>query len=163
MRQVDVNGFENYQVTDDGRVWSKKHKKWLKLFSNNVGYLQVYLSKNGKQKWFKIHKLVAEAFIPNPNGYKEINHKDDNKENNVVENLEWCDRSHNMLWNGLSAKISEKLKKKVYQYTIDGNLIKIYESSKDAAKYGFNSSCISNCCYGRVLTHKGYKWSHVPL
>ena len=75
MKQVDIKGFENYQITDDGRVWSKNTNKWKTKNLNNNGYYLVNLWKNGKQKWILIHRLVGEAFIPNKENKPTINHK----------------------------------------------------------------------------------------
>lgn len=83
------------KVTPDGRV-GKTKEKIMQINHNNWGYCTIALSKKGKKKRFRIHRLVAEAFIDNPNNYKEINHIDCNKDNNKVENLEWCTRSYNV-------------------------------------------------------------------
>ena len=92
----DVIGFENlYLVSNLGNVYSIHSKKQLKL-KDNKGYYNVTLFKNGKRYYKIVHRLVAEAFIPNPNNFKEINHKDENKINNNVDNLEWCDAKYNL-------------------------------------------------------------------
>lgn len=92
----DIQGYENYQITDDGRVWSKITNKWLKATDNGWGYLKVNLYKNGKMKCCRVHRLVANAFLPNPENLPQINHKDEDKTNNNVSNLEWCDRAYNI-------------------------------------------------------------------
>lgn len=110
----DIEGFEGlYQVSDHGRVrsldrvvncaagkgWRIFPGKVLSTFDNNCGgYLGVRLSKNNKARLHYVHKLVAQAFIPNPNGYEEINHKDECKANNHADNLEWCDHRYNMTY-----------------------------------------------------------------
>ena len=113
MREIwkDVKGFEGiYQVSNYGRVkaYTKliKHsrvgymrrikERFLSICDNGYGYKNVYFCVNGKRTVKYIHRLVAEAFLPNPQNYKEINHKDYNKENNFVENLEWCSRRQNI-------------------------------------------------------------------
>lgn len=90
-----IKGFEDYQITDDGRVWSNKRKIWLKPLINNSGYHQVRLRKDGKYYMKCIHKLVAETYIPNPNNYTEVDHLDTNTSNNTVSNLCWCNRLMN--------------------------------------------------------------------
>ena len=96
-----IEGYEGlYQVSNYGRVRSLFYRKknqvqLLKLRKVTKGYLQVALWKNRKRKDFMVHKLVAEAFIPNPNNYPQINHKDEDKTNNCVENLEWCTNEYN--------------------------------------------------------------------
>lgn len=97
----DIEGYESrYQVSTFGNVKSLKFNKKdeCRLMTPSkcgTGYLEVHLSLNGKTKHFLVHRLVAKAFIPNPNNYPEINHKDEIKSNNVVENLEWCDSKYN--------------------------------------------------------------------
>ena len=87
---------EKYLISKEGNVYSAKSKKILKPTKNEKGYLSIELRKDGKRKRVKIHRLVAEIFIPNTYGRKEINHIDGNKENNCVENLEWSTRSENL-------------------------------------------------------------------
>lgn len=95
-----IRGYENYSVTEDGRVYNKKGK--LKhSFKNEYGYHIVTLFKNNKQKSMRVARLVAIAYIDNPLSLPEVNHKDGNKDNNHYSNLEWCTRSHNTkhAWN----------------------------------------------------------------
>lgn len=101
----DIAGYEGmYQVSDLGRVRSLKYGKVrvLRPGKNNNGYLRVNLKIDGSRKNFSIHRLVAQAFIPNYDESKnQVNHKDENKENNRVNNLEWCDCRYNNTYNGL--------------------------------------------------------------
>ena len=111
----DIQGYEGlYQVSNLGRVRSLNYKKTktvkiLKLTSNTKGYLQLILHKNGEISSRKVHRLVAEAFIPNPDGLPQVNHKDENKQNNCVDNLEWCTNYYNA-WYG--TKIDKMRKKR---------------------------------------------------
>lgn len=89
-----IKALPKIKITPDGRV-GKTKEIILKENDNNFGYKSVSLSKNCKKTRFRIHRLVAEAFLENPNNYKEVNHKDENKSNNNVNNLEWCTRSYN--------------------------------------------------------------------
>ena len=164
MRQVDVNGFENYQVTDDGRVWSKKSKKYLKQSYSN-GYKVVTLYNNEKARNYLVHRLVANAFLPNPNGYKEINHKDEDKANNNVENLEYCDHSYNINYGTRNERQIDSISKRVYQYTKDLKLVNVFKSSIEAERQNanLNHRGISYACLGKLKTYKGYIWSHIPL
>lgn len=91
-----IQNFEDYYIYDDGRVWSIKRNKFLKPYITNK-YLKVSLLNEEGRKDKTIHRLVAEAFIPNPNQYETINHIDENKMNNTVSNLEWCSRRTNLL------------------------------------------------------------------
>lgn len=124
----DINGYEGYyQVSNYGRVKSfdtivpsgtKNHimhqrirkGKFLKQFDNGRGYLKVTLGYNGRKSFF-VHKLVATAFIPNPNNYIEVNHIDENKYNNIVSNLEWCDRKYNCNYGTRNLRLSETKRK----------------------------------------------------
>ena len=92
----DIKGFEGlYAVTEEGQVWSYRRQKFLKPCKNRYGYLCVCLVKNAKRYNKTIHQLVAKAFIPNPNNFIDVNHKDEDKTNNCVDNLEWCDDTYN--------------------------------------------------------------------
>ena len=85
----DIEGYENYQVTSWGRVFNKETKQFLAPEKHDKGYLRVDLYKNGVRKHFKVHRLVADAFIPNPMNKPQINHIDGNNQNNSATNLEW--------------------------------------------------------------------------
>ena len=155
-----IKGYEGlYEVSNFGRIKSlkrlvKSHNKWgecyiiinekiLKTSDNKLGYLFVKLFKNNKAKTYYIHRLVAEHFIPNPNNYKEVNHKDECKTNNVVTNLEWCDRKYNVNYGNRTKRVTEKLKNKkewskpVIQYTLDGQFVKEWESINEADRNGY--------------------------
>lgn len=87
---LPVSGYSDYQIYEDGRVWSNKTNKFLKPMKNQGGYCYVQLFDGHKGRNFFIHRLVVMAFIPNPDNLPQVNHKDENPENNSVENLEWC-------------------------------------------------------------------------
>lgn len=92
----DIKNYEGlYAVTEDGQVYSYRRKKYLKPALIGHGYLRVCLCKGQEKKNFFIHRLVAEAYLPNPNNLPEVNHKDENKLNNCVENLEWLTSKEN--------------------------------------------------------------------
>ena len=152
----DIKGYEGlYQVSSLGNVKSF-HRDNEKLLSQRMqvkGYLTVILRKNGEQKNKLVHRLVAEAFISNPLNKPQINHKDGNKKNNFVENLEWNTCAEN-IHHAMKMGLSKDRNRAVYQYSIDGNLINEYRSIKEAEiKTGVNHSHISKCC----LFKKGYK------
>ena len=148
----------HYQVSNCGRVKSIKFGKEriLKPLTNSFGYLFVELCKDGKVKAFTVHRLVAEAFIPNLNNYKEVNHKDENKTNNVVTNLEWCDRKYNQNY----GTRTEKCSKKVYQYTLDGKFVKEWKSVTECGINGYNYGNVAACCRGILKTYKGFIWRY---
>jgi hypothetical protein len=88
----DIPGFEGkYAITSCGKVWSHKRKRFLKPQMNEKGYLRIQLH----GKYYRIHRLVAMAYLPNPNNLPQVNHKDENKQNNCLNNLEWCDAKYN--------------------------------------------------------------------
>lgn len=91
----DIECFQNYQISNMGRVYSKKTKRMLTLYPDKKGYLRVKFWENNKGYTFKVHRLVAQAFIPNPDNLPQVNHKDESKDNNNVNNLEWCDNAYN--------------------------------------------------------------------
>lgn len=95
MEVKDIEGFEDYQISDDGRVWSKKRNKWMKVFNNGNNYLVIILRKNKIKYHLFIHRLVAKAFIQNPENKPVVGHKDCNSLNNKVENLYWCTQDEN--------------------------------------------------------------------
>ena len=117
----DIKGYEGlYQVSNLGRVKSlirgtgnqfrfSKVEVILKPHLTKKGYFRLSLSKNNKRKSFQVHRLVAEAFIPNPNNYPQVNHKDENKTNNCVDNLEWCTNKYNCNYGNHGEKISKAL------------------------------------------------------
>lgn len=160
----DIINFENYQISDDGRVWSKKNNKWLKPIDVN-GYKKASLYKNGKEYQRLVHRLVAEAFIPNPNNYDEINHINENKSDNRVENLEWCTPSYNINYGTRIERQVNSISKKVFQYSIDNVLLNTYKSCTEAERENpsFNHRGISYACIGKLKTYKGFKWSHSLL
>ena len=139
---VDINGYEGlYKVNNRGEVLSVRSKRILKAGKNKQGYMCVALAKDGKSKTHKVHRLVATAFISNPNNYPYINHKDEDKTNNNVENLEWCTHKYNINYGTAIERRSEAIKKSplkrrkaVLQLSLAGDIVREYHSTKDAAE-----------------------------
>ena len=181
----DIAGYEGlYQISNLGRVRFLDKEKLTKngttylqkggIKSNYTtvhGYLRTSLTNEfGQLKNCVIHRLVAIAFIPNANNLKEVNHIDGNKENNCVENLEWCTSSqnkHHACKTGLNnGKLGHtgavnKLSKKVAQYDKFGNFIKVWDGLREAERNGFDSSLIWMAATGKNKTHKGFIWKYV--
>lgn len=155
----DIKGYEGlYQVSNKGEV--KRIGKNKNLYKSLRTYYGVKLSKNNKKKYFNIHRLVAETFIPNPKKMLQINHKDGNKLNNNVNNLEWVTPSDN-------TKHAYKLKlllptriSPVCQYDLQGNFIKEYPSIKIARKENPHTTNITDVCRGKRKTAGGFFWKY---
>jgi len=101
VNKMEIDGYNNYLIYEDGRVFSKKRNKFLKASPDNCGYLRFNLYKDGKRKTFMIHRLIALHYIPNPHNYEEVDHIDRNRQNNSIDNLRWVDRSMNQQNQGL--------------------------------------------------------------
>ena len=172
----DVVGYEGlYQVSDQGRVKSleRKVKHWrggeriqkeriLKPATAYNGYLLVPLYAGGKRKKLKVHRLVCQAFHDNPDNKPCVNHIDENKTNNAANNLEWCTYEENNNHGTRNARSAETKSKPVAQYALDGELIKIWVSAREAQKQaGFSYKHISNVATGKHKTHKGFIWRYV--
>lgn len=141
-------------------------ERLLKPYIDKLGYAVVKLTiDTGVNKTMKIHRLVAQAFIPNPNNLLQINHKDENRSNNVVDNLEWCDAQYNSNYGTRKDKLRKSSGIRVAQYDLQGNLIKVWDSLSQAAQFfgAKTTSCIRRVCKqlpGRN-TYKGYIWRYV--
>lgn len=175
----DIRGYEGtYQISNCGRVKSlcrrrRKEDKILKALLNSRDYLQVNLYKNGKMFRYLIHRLVAEAFIPNPNKLPCINHKDENKQNNYVNNLEWCTYQYNNNYGTRPDRVSQNnyFSKTILQYSKENVFIKEWKNTRMAI-IGNNffgkeinnlytiKRAIQNCCTGERQTAYGFKWKY---
>lgn len=175
----DVEGFEGlYMVSNFGNVKSLNYAKrgYAKILSpkkNNRGRLWVELRNCGNKKQFLIHRLVAMAFIPNPNNYPQINHIDENPQNNNVENLEWCTGEYNIKCylkmhppykrkvKNYSSKYQKRIDLKVKQYTKNGELVKVWENSRQVQlENGWNDWAISECCKRKRKSAYGFVWQY---
>ena len=161
-----IVGFPDYLISDFGRVKSlSRDYKYgshgdliLKISFRKNGYGKVDLYRDRKAFTKSIHRLVAEAFIPNPNNLPEVNHKDEDKANNFASNLEWCTTLYNNNYGSHCQKLSESVSRKVAQYSIDGELLEIWDSATVAAKrLNIVRQGISRACK-TGLSAGGYKW-----
>lgn len=141
-----ITGYEGlYEVSNLGRVKSLKFDKEKILKPNKVkGYLRVELLKNGQRKLLYVHRLVAAAFIPNPKGLPEVNHKDEDKTNNSVTNIEWVSRWDNMHFGTLYERISKPVEASKY---LDFREICLrFASTAEAGRNGYVQQAVSKCC-----------------
>lgn len=159
-----IDCFDNYQISNWGRVKRLKgygctKERLLKLAKVKGGYLQVKLCKDGISKIFLVHRLVAQHFIDNPNNLQEINHKSEDKTDNRVQNLEYCDRKYNNSYGTRNGRIAETLSKSVLQYSLDGTFIKEWQSTIEIKRQlGFGH--ISECCNGKYKQMYGFIWKY---
>jgi len=167
----DIPGYEGlYQVSSFGRVKSlyriMKRKRnfitinerFLKLGLNR-GYATIALANRGNVKYYQVHRLVAQAFIPNPNNLPCVNHKDENPSNNHVDNLEWCTKSYNNSYNEARIKAAVPRRIPILQYDKKGRFIKEWSHAREAAEtLNLNKHAIYECCVGRSKTSGGYIW-----
>ena len=155
----DVKGYEGlYAVTSCGKIWSYRRQKFLKPVCEKNGYLRVNLYKDGKMKHYCVHRLVTEAYIPNPDNLPQINHKDENKTNNCLQNLEWCDCKYNINYGTHKERVSNSLKIPILQYDLDGNFIREWGSATDVGQEVKSGIC--SCLKGRKKTAYGYIWKY---
>lgn len=154
----DVPGYEGlYLVSNTGKIFSLRCKRCLTQSTDRGGYMRVPLSSD-KKKFWSVHRLVAMAFIPNPDNLPEVNHKDENTTNNHEENLEWCTRKYNANYGTAMKRMAATNSKPVEQMK-GGEVVKRWESIKAAGEdTGFDRGNISKCCTGKSRTYKGYEW-----
>lgn len=176
-----INEFEDYIINDSGdndkSVWSTKNNQWLKSRPMPNGYLQICFTKDGKHYYRYLHRLLAEAFLERKEGENEIDHINGKRNDNRLSNIRWTDKRGNMSnpitrencskaalnKPPMSDETKAKFSKMVYQYTLDGKLVKIWNRVKDVEEEGFCRHNVAAVCRGVVKKHKGYKWSYIPL
>ena len=160
----DIKGFEGkYQVSNLGNVKSLNYNKTgePKLLTGSFdkdGYHQVILSKNSQKNHFKTHRLVAQEFIPNPDNLPMVNHKNEQKNDNRVENLEWCDAKYNINYGSRKQKVSKALSKPVMCVETG----QVYKNALvAAAELGLDNSSIGKCCKGIYKTCGKFHWQYI--
>jgi len=156
----DIDGYVGiYQISNLGNSKNKKEK--ILRPKNNKKYKQVALNKNGKKKFFFVHRLVAKAFIDNPKQLNEVNHKNENTTDNRVENLEWCNHKYNVNYGTRNIKTALKNGKEVCQFDKEGNLLKTFKSTRSAEREcNILHQNISDCCNGKVRQAGEFIWKY---
>ena len=171
-----------YKVSNLGKILSLNYKNTgkpglMNPGTNTSGYLQVGLSKNGKTNLCLVHRLVAEAFLENPDNLPEVNHKDEDKTNNFVflnedgtvnkekSNLEWKNHRDNCNHGTRNERMAKtktngKLSKRVLQLSLTGDLIREWESTQECGRNGFIQGNVVDCCNGKRKTHKGFRFMY---
>lgn len=163
-----IEVIEGYKVSNLGEVYSMKTGKVLKKHTDRYGYLYVGVYINSKLKFKKVHRLVAMAFLDNYSDSLQVNHKNENKTDNRVENLEMCDNKYNCNYGSRKTALS----KPVIQETLSGEFVREWASTRDIEKeLGFSNTSISACCRGFARDYHsgkvysvhqafGYKWKY---
>ena len=152
----DIEGYKGkYQVSNMGRVKSLNYNNTgkegiMEPHDNGKGYLRVQLCKDGKGKWYRINRLVAQAFLPNPNNLPEVNHIDKDKTNNKVENLEWCTTQYNVEYSQAKAVIGIN--------KVSGLILEFPSIMEAERQTGISNKHICDCLKGRNKSAKGYYW-----
>ena len=160
-----------YLISDEGEIFSTRSKRMLTPIVQSNGYVRIELNVNGENQKEYVHRLVAECFIPNPNNYPIVNHKDENPRNNRADNLEWCSYQYNSNYGKCQKKIQENRtyssgaenakSKRVYQYDLEGNFIAEYGSTGEAARVtGLAAPNIARAAAGTRRQYAGYVWSY---
>lgn len=170
-----INHFPNYFVTSDGRIFSKErtvtrkngvkmtyHAKEIRPTDNGTGYKSVMLYNTKRKVRVYVHRIVAQAFIPNPKKLPQINHKDENKANNRADNLEWCNCRYNLLYGSHMKKLADRFSIPVRQLTMDDEIVAEYPSAMAAYRAtGIKQGTISRVIQGVGKTAGGYKWKAI--
>lgn len=149
----EILGYEGlYEVSNLGKVRNKKTGRILKLRGNKKKYWRIVLCKDGVCKEYKLHRLVAQAFLPNPQNFPQVNHKDENPDNNIVSNLEWCTALYNV-------RYSQAIP--VLQYDLQGNFIREWGGENEAADaLSIPQGNICKCCQGTRNYAGGFIWKY---
>ena len=166
----EIIGYKGlYEVSSFGEVRNVKTGRKLKLSLGTTGYYQVSLRKDLEPKMHLVHRLVAQAFLSNPYILPQVNHIDEDKKNNNVNNLEWCTAKYNANYgtrldrcNGVRRNNTRNTKP-VRAIEIVSDKVLDYPSANEAGRNGFDKSTVINCCNNKhgVKTHKGYMWEYV--
>lgn len=152
-----IKGYEDYFIDEYGNVYSSKSRRYVSQQKHKDGYYYVGLCKNGKRKSFAVHRLVAVHFIENENDFPQVNHKDENKDNNNVNNLEWCTEKYNSNYGSARQRQASKVSRAVVCIETG----EVFLSQKQAGeKTSVSHRHISDCCKNDRHTCGGYHWRY---
>lgn len=159
---LDVPGYEKlYQISNVGNVKNIKTGRILRPFKNTQGYLCLNLFKNGTKRTARVHRLVAQSFIPNPQNLPQVNHKDEIRTNNVVGNLEWCDAQYNNNYGTRTKRSAESHQKPILQFDKNGLYLREWSSATKASeRLNIPQGNICKCCLGHRGSAGGYIWKY---
>jgi hypothetical protein len=173
-----IEGFEGYyEVSNFGRVKSLSRiikcrngsfrnvkERMLKLSPHkNNGYINVWLSIDSHKKMFIVHRLVAKYFVNNPHNNNIVNHINEVRDENEFHNLEWVTHAENLAYRGAFQRGRLKVRKQIFQYSLDGILLKIYDYAQNTHVDGFRPNGVTQACLGYVNTYYGFIWSYQEL
>lgn len=171
----DIPGYEGlYQASTYGKIRSVERicirgrggkvvlpEKIMAQGTDRDGYSIVGISVNSKKQLKKVHRLIAETFLPNPLNFSQVNHKDEVKSNNFVSNLEYCDCKYNIRFGSGIERSAQKRRKRVLQFDLAGNYLKTWDTAADVEReLGVYASSICRCCNGKMRIAYGYKWKY---
>ena len=159
--QFDIKGYEGlYKISNLGNI-KNRHNRYLKPFYNEYGYQRINLCKNSMKKTQYVHRLVAISFIPNPDNLPQVNHKDESRDNNYYQNLEWCDSEYNNNYGNHINKLSDALSLPIVGISSSGE--SFYYRSTRAAEIiiGSYSGNITAVLKGRLKTTKGFTFKYL--
>lgn len=157
MKQIE--GYKYYHITEDGKVFNSRKGRYMCTWKDNLGYLQVNLYKGGGKKYVRVHRLVAQAYVPNPHNKPFVNHKDGNKTNNHYTNLEWVDNRENVQHfynNGGNTR-----RKSILVITLQGDIIKFPSIRKCANQLGINRKTLTSILKGDKPNNTNYVMRYI--
>lgn len=153
--------YSNYEIYEDGHIWSYKSNKFLKQKTTKDGYKEVWLSNNGKIKSYLVHRIVYEAVTgePIPEGL-QVNHINECKTDNRFENLNLMTPKENLNFGTRNARMAKTQSKQVGAFN-NGELVMTFSSTNEAGRNGFDQGNVAKCCNGERKTHKGFEWRYI--
>ena len=161
-RVRSLDRYQKRQFTGSVEFYQHYKGRMMKQQLTNKGYYVVMLNLHRNHDLRIVSRLVAEAFIPNPDNLPVVNHKDQNTKNNHADNLEWCTIQYNATYADAIQRRVSKMVKPIEQLTLDGKHVAYFESKADAArKLGYHTWNIFRVLHGKAIQYKGYKWRYV--